>query len=128
MSIVDFPSQGTIGTNLQPKRYDIVLYQGDDFQFNFVLKDSLGAALDLTGWSGLAQIKNKATGSAAETPALTVTVGTTNGTVNVSISSTGTDALQGDTEYKYDVQLTDAGGKKRTYIGGVITVTEDVSE
>ena len=128
MTIIDFPSQGTIGTNLQPKRYDILLYQGDDFEFNFVLKDISAVPLNITGWTGLAQIKNVSDNSPAETPTLTLAIGTTDGKVTVTISNTGTSALQGDTEYKYDVQLTDAGGKKRTYLGGILTVTEDVSE
>ena len=128
MSIVDFPQQGTIGTSLMPKRYDIVLYQGDTFAFNLVLKDGSAALVDVTGWTAEGQIKKVTDNAAAETPALTVTTGTTDGLISVKISDTGTSALSGDTDYKYDIQLTDTGGNVRTIIGGTLTVTEDITE
>ena len=128
MTIVDFASQGTIGTTYLPKRYDISIYQGDTFKFDLVLKDTNGVALDITGWTGLAQIKKVSDSSAAETPTISVAVGTTDGKITASISNTGTSALQEATEYKYDIQLTDLAGNVRTFIGGVITITEDVSE
>lgn len=128
MSIVDFPSQGTVGSSLLPKRYDIVLYQGDTFKFDLILKDNTNAAINITGWTALAQIKKVSDNSAAETPSLTCTVGGVDGKVSIGIADTGTSALLEDTEYKYDVQLTDNAGNKRTFIGGIITVTGDVSE
>jgi hypothetical protein len=124
--VIDFQSQGTIGTTLQPKRYDIVIYQGDTLTFSMVLKNG-ATPIDITGWTALAQIKKVSDSTAAETPSLTVTVGTTDGKVTISLSDTGTSALQGATDYKYDVQLSD-GTNKRTFIGGKITVTEDISE
>ena len=126
-SVIDFTQAGTIGANLKPKRYDIELYQGDTFSFDLILKDSNNAALNVTGWTALAQIKKVADNTAGETPALTATVGTTDGKITISLTSTESAALQGPTEYKYDVQLND-GSTKRTYIGGKITITEDVSE
>lgn len=128
MSIVEFPSQGTIGQTFLPKRYDIAIYQGDTFKFDLVLKDEGGVPLDITGWTGLAQIKKVEDSSAAETPTLTTTVGTTDGKITIGISNTGTGALLEDVEYKYDVQLTDTAGNVRTFLGGKITITGDVSE
>lgn len=128
MSITNFPIEGTVGTTLRPKRFDLEVYQGDTFTFNLVLKGNGGTPLDLTGWTALAQIK-KADGSAGETPALDLTVGTTDGKVTISLSGTETGLLEpGSGPYKYDVQLTDTAGNKRTFIGGTIVITEDISE
>lgn len=128
MSVVDFTSQGTIGVNLRPKRYDIEIYQGDTFSFQLKLKDNAANPVDVTGWTALAQIRKISDSSPGETPAMSATIQGTEGTVVLSLTDTETSALDGETEYKYDVQLTDAGGNKRTYIGGKITVTEDISE
>ena len=127
MSVIDFNKEGSIGTNLKPKRYDIEIYQGDTFSFNLVLKDGSGNPLTITGWTGLAQIKKVSDSSPGETPSLTVT-NEGAGTFKIALTDTETGALDGDTEYKYDVQVTDNSGNKRTYIGGKITVTEDISE
>lgn len=126
-NVVDFTQTGVIGANLKPKRYDIELYQGDTFSFYLVLKDVNNNPLNITGWTGSAQIKKVSDSSAGETPTLTLAIGTTDGKVTVSLSSTETAALSGTTDYKYDIQLSD-GSSKRTYIGGKITVTEDVTE
>jgi len=123
MSIVDFPQQGTIGASLKPKRYDIEIYQGDTFKFSLVFKDSTNAVINITGWTGLVQFKDIATSALEVTP--TVTIDGPNGKATITIADTG---VLDAGSYKYDVQFTDAGGSKRTYIGGKITVTEDVSE
>jgi hypothetical protein len=126
MSIVDFPSQGTIGTNLKPKRYDIEVYQGDTLKFDLILKQPNTTAVDVTGWVGVANIVKTTDNAAAETPELTLTVGGVDGKVTVKLSNTATAALTATTEYKYDIQLTDTDDNTRTYIGGKLTVTEDV--
>lgn len=126
MSVVDFPQVGTIGTTLKPKRYDIEIYQGDTFGFALQFKDSTNALINVTGWSALAQIKNS-DGTPAPTAAFTTVIGTTDGKITIKL----TDVQSGDLpegEYKYDVQVTDSAGNKRTYIGGRITVVEDISE
>lgn len=128
MSIVDFPVQGTIGTNLLPKRFDITLYQGDTFQFNLTLSGT-GGPINLTGWSAEVDIQKTSDNSVAETPEMTATIDAapTTGIIHISLSSTGTAALNEATEYKYDVQCTDSAGNVRTFIGGLITVTDDIS-
>lgn len=125
-SITDAPQQGTIGTNLQPKRFDIVIYQGDTFKFNMVLKSG-ASPVSVAGWTGRAKIM-KTSGTPGETPEMTVAIGGSDGVVTVSLTKTETAALVNNTEYKYDVELTDSEGNVRTVLGGLITVTEDVSK
>lgn len=127
-TIIDFPTQGTIGTSLKPKRYDIELYQGDTFMFTMTLKNG-STPINITGWTPLAQIRKVSDETLGETPALDATVPTgTDGVVLIGLSNTETGALDGDTEYKYDIQLEDASGNIRTFIGGKITITADITE
>lgn len=126
MTIVDFPVEGTIGANLKPKRFNIEIYQGDTFRFVLAMTGPSAAVLDTTGWAGLAQIR-KTDNSPGETPELDITLDNV-GNVTVFVSNTGTAALAGATEYRYDIQLTDDATNVRTVIGGTILVTEDISE
>lgn len=122
MTIIDYEQQGTIGANLLPKRYDIKLYQGDTFEVILNFKDASNVGVDLTGFVGRAVFK-PTVGSPIQ---LTVTVnyGSVNGAVQILLSDTN--ALTGD--YSWDLELEDAGGRKRTYIGGKVTVTDDITE
>lgn len=127
MTVVDFPLQGTIGTSVKPKRYDIEVYQGDDFDLTLVFRDAANALINVTGWTVLAEIEDLAAPTTPPTGAFSSTVGGANGEITISLSSIQLEALPA-AEYKYDVQVTDNAGKKRTYIGGKLIVTEDISE
>lgn len=122
MTIIDYEQAGTIGVNLLPKRYDIDIYQGDTFEVILNFKDVSNVGVDLTGFTGRAQFK-PTTGAPVD---LTVTTNynAVNGAVQILLSDTS--ALVGD--YSWDLELQDAGGRKRTYIGGKVTVTADITE
>lgn len=122
MTIIDFPQQGTIGANLLPKRYDIDIYQGDTFEVILNFKDGSNVGVDLTGFTGRAQFK-----PTVGTP-IDITVQVNYGAVNgaVRLSYLDTSLLSG--EYSWDLELEDSGGRKRTYIGGKVTVTTDITE
>jgi hypothetical protein len=122
MTIIDYEQLGTIGANLLPKRYDIKIYQGDTFEVILNFKDAGNVGVDLTGFTGRAQFK-PTTGAPID---LTVTTNysAVNGAVRVYLADTS--ALTG--EYSWDLELEDAGGRKRTYIGGKVTVTDDITE
>jgi len=119
-TIVDFPSQGTIGANLKPKRYDLEIYQGDSFEAKLSFKQTNGSPTDLTGIT-LAVGFLKEAGGAAEVPMLGSHDGT-GGVVTLTIDDTS--ALSGT--YKWDLQFIQ-GSKKRTYLGGLANVTGDIS-
>src|SRR5690242_3219436 len=122
MSIVDFPSQGVIGTSRKPKRYDIELYQGDTFPFYLAFT---GSSLDVTGWSATSAVKKVSDNTVVSSIITIGAVDTVNKRFLVTINSA---TLDPEEEYKYDIQVTDASSNKRTFIGGKITVTEDVTE
>lgn len=126
--VTDFTSEGVIGESIQPKRYDIAIYQGDTFKFE-ILISSGATPIDLTGWTVIAQIR-KINDTPGETPNINATLGGVNGKVSLSITNTGTGLLEDET-YIYDVQITDNATPTpnvRTFIGGNVLVTKDISE
>lgn len=124
-SIIDFPKVGDIGDTVLPKRWDVELYQGDTFEVIFVFKDSLGTAINLTGFTGLVQIRDETTNTIFATPVVTTNADGVVGKVRVFLADTN---VIPEGEYFYDLQLTDGADRARTFIGGKYTVTRDVSE
>lgn len=123
MTIVDFPQAGTIGTSLLPTRWDIAIYQGDTFDVVVNFKDADDIGIDLTGFTALIQFKSSA-GTVVATPTTTLNYNGVNGALRIFLE---TDTLAAG-NYSYDLQLNSTDGKKRTFIGGVVTVTSDISE
>lgn len=123
MALTDFPLEGSIGVNLRPKRYDVEIYQGDSFDIALRCLDGSGAAVDLTGVT--AKVKFVGVNS-TPTPATqpTVTVTAASGIIRINLDDTST--LNSPGEYAWDVQLVQ-GTKKRTYLGGSLTVTKDLT-
>lgn len=124
MPIANYPLQGTIGSSLLPKRYDIEIYQGDSFEVILNFKDASNVGVNLTGFTGKVQFKDDAAAVVA-TPVVTLNYGSVNGAVRVFLADTSTIPAG---VYNWDLELTDATSRKRTYIGGKVTVTEDVTE
>lgn len=123
MPITGFTKQGSIGTSLLPKRWDIDIYKGDTFDVTVNFKDANNAGVDLTGFTGLVQFKSD-TGTVVATPTVTVNYGGTLGAVRILLADT---TVLNEGTYSYDLQLTDPSGSKRTFIGGVVNVTGDIS-
>lgn len=116
---------------MMPAQYDFELYRGDDWSQDFLINQPRAALTDpatpmnLTGFTASAQIRqDKASvGSADATMTITFASDRTTGIITASIAS---DAVSVGTFF-YDIQLTNAGGKKQTYIYGTITVRQDVT-
>jgi hypothetical protein len=124
MPITTFPQQGTINTSLLPKRWDIDLYKGDTFDVTVNFKDASNAGIDLTGFTGLVEFKDD-TEAVVATPTVTVNYNAVDGAVRILLADT---TVLDEGTYKYDLQLTDSGGSKRTFIGGLVNVTGDISD
>lgn len=124
MGIETFPSQGEVGANRQPKRYDLLIYRGDTLDEIFAFKDANGTGVNLTGFSALVEFKDLNADNVVATPTMTVNY---NGNGNVRMFMLDTTPIPAGS-YRWDLQLTDASNNRRTYIGGLVTVTGDVSD
>lgn len=109
----------------KPGTYSPTFVQGDDWSFPATLKDQAGAAIDLTGYTFLAQARTRASAGVAFTLTVTVT-DAANGVVTVTVDA-ATTADIGPGTYVWDLQWTDAAGDIRTILAGTITVLPEVS-
>lgn len=113
---------------------DIVVSVGSDnsFQFNFQEPDGSGgyASVDLSGWSGAAQIRVFAGDTDVlldMTPFVSLTSG---GDVNIDIPGAGTQplAVAGKTRGVWDLELTEtAGGRIVRLVEGKVDISQDVT-
>lgn len=125
MTVLDF----------SPTDVALVLYQGDNFSktFRFGSRPSSGEDIvywDLTGWTGLSQIRAKAK-SEDVLASLTVVIGSNQtdpdfaGYVFVSLSNT--DSTNLPRRCFWDLELTDADGYVRTLLAGEVAVTREIT-
>lgn len=139
MGVVNFDKAlaEDVGVSLRPKRIDIEVYQGDTFKFATVFKQPpVGEAdplpVDITGWVGKCEVRSLDNLTVEITATVSIVDANNEPTVDGSagrilIDFEDTSLVDGG-EYKYDVQMTDADGNVRTFIGGKFIVVEDITE
>ena len=105
-----------------PAVKDFVVQRNADFPIRLTIKDSTGTAINLTGFTGAAQVynKDKSTKFADWTVAYTDRV---NGIIDISLSDTDTANFTPSILF-YDVLLTEPGGSKNYYLEGKLFISE----
>jgi len=108
---------------MTPGKYALSIYLGDSYRWQFKLWSDAAktAAVDLTGVTAKAEIRDKAGG--ALLGALTCVVTLPN-IIDASITASDTAVLR---KGVWDLQLTYAGGDVSTVLAGSVTVTADVT-
>ena len=105
---------------------NIYIDQGADFSTVISLTDSNSDALNLTGYTALAQIR-KTHGSSTIAATFGTTLTTNTGQVTLTLTDTVTAAM-GSGRYVYDVLLTDGSGDKTRVLEGQAILTPGVSK
>ena len=105
---------------------NIYIDQGADFTTVISLTDSNNDALNLTGYSALAQIR-KTYGSTTIAGTFTTTLTTDSGQLTLSLTDVITAAMTSG-RYVYDVLLTDGSGDKTRVLEGQAILTPGVSK
>jgi len=115
--------------NLLPAAIDIAVTRGDTLAFTFAVKDSAGAAQNITGFSFLLTVdpNEDPTTSVANLFQLSGTITDAPGGI-VSFSMSSLQADQTPNVYYYDVQMTDGGGKIRTIAKGKFEFRQDITK
>jgi hypothetical protein len=103
---------------------NIVIDQGTDYETVINVTDENGDIVDLTGYTGAAQMR-KHFSSSAQT-AFTVAVSNTYGTVTLSMNSATTNAVSAG-RYVYDCELRSSANIVSRLIEGIVTVTPQVT-
>jgi len=103
---------------------NIVIDQGTDFETIINVTDENGDIVDLTGYTGAAQMRKHYTSSAQT--AFGVTISNTYGTVTLTMNSATTDTISSG-RYVYDCELRSSANIVSRLLEGVVTVTPQVT-
>ena len=104
---------------------NIYIDQGADFTTVISLTDSNDDALNLTGYTALAQIR-KTYGSTTVAAAFGTVLTSDSGQISLTLTDTVTAAMTSG-RYVYDVLLTDGSGDKTRVLEGQAVLTPGVS-
>lgn len=105
---------------------NIVVDQGANYFSSIYLTDADGIAIDLTGYTGAAQIRKEHTSNTAAA-AFTVTITSANGQVDMSLTAAQTANIVAG-EYVYDCELTlTASNVVSRIVEGKVLVTPEVT-
>jgi hypothetical protein len=108
--------------------YNLVLYQGDDFELVFRLKNKgTGTPINITGCTPKADIKITASDTTVKASFGASILDATDGTVKLVLTGTQTAALAAGTALVYDAQLKWPDNKVKTYLSGTIAVLPEVT-
>ena len=106
---------------ITPANYNIRPQRRADFPLDVTFKDSTGAAINLTGWTVLAQAWDAA--RTAKIGDFTVTItSAANGQVRLLLPYTVTTSLPA--ECRYDVMLVAPSGLREFYLEGIVRASE----
>jgi hypothetical protein len=126
MTDIVFPGQpaGVLGQESLPANYDLVLYKGDYFETSVVIKDNVGTAINLTGYTAKCSIKSSYSASSSFDATCTITA--LSGLVDIMFPSSVMEDIPAGS-YVWDFQVTNPSGNVRTYIAGDVTVYGEVT-
>lgn len=103
---------------------NIVIDQGTTFSTVITLADENGDAINLAGYSANSQIRKHY--SSSNSQSFSVSLGGTQGTVTLSLTSTQTSNLVAG-RYVYDVEVTSTSNVVSRIVEGIVTVTPEVT-
>jgi hypothetical protein len=104
---------------------NLLIDQGADFATTINVTDDDGGAIDLTNYTGEAQMRKHYTSSTYYS--FDVSMGGSSGEVTLSLSSNTTDSITPG-RYVYDCELTDIiTGIKSRLVEGIVTITPQVT-
>lgn len=111
---------------MRPGKYDLKLYRGDTYAWDFVCYTSAGSPADLTGVTAKAEIRDKPGGTVLATPTCTVTQPNT---VSVKLTTASWASIT-HANAAWDLQLTyaDPDISIITIVAGAVTITGDVTD
>ena len=107
---------------IQPGTYNFTLQRRSDHNIPLLFKDGNDAAINLTGYTVLAQVWDQSR-SIKYSDFTTTYTDRAAGSVSIALTDTQTATFTPDV-LKYDVLLTDPSGSKEYYLEGTIFVSE----
>ena len=106
--------------------YDLVVDQGSDFAIDLTITEG-GAAKNLTGYSGRAQLRTTIAASSASASFTVTVVNASNGTMKMELSAATTTSLAAG-RYVYDLEIHTANDATvKRLIQGSCTINQQVT-
>ena len=107
--------------SVQPGQHNISVQRRADYDLQLQFKDSIGAGINITGWTAYAQVWN--VGRTTKYADFAVTyVNRATGTIKIALTDTQTAAFP-DEAY-YDVLLENPSTLREYYLEGIVYVSE----
>lgn len=103
---------------------NLVIDQGASYSTTIDMLDENGAAIDLSNYTGAAQLRKHYTSTTATS--FTIALGGADGTLTISLTANATANLTAG-RYVYDVELTSNTGVVSRVLEGIVTVTPNVT-
>ena len=107
------------------RNINLVLDQGVDFEATFTIRNENASALNLTGYTGSAQLRKHPEASKS-TPFVVTFPNRVNGQIKVAMASTSTAVIEGG-RYVYDLVLNSPNDYKTRPIQGNLLVIPGVT-
>jgi len=120
-----------------PIDYTIDMYQGATFKLDLELKDSAGAAINLTGATIRGKMRKTASNATVIADFVCPVVSAVAGTATVGLTAATTAAIVADnsdkadrtvTNFAYDIEYVDSGGLVTRILQGIINFYPEVTK
>ena len=106
--------------------YNLVIDQGSDFALDLVIKQS-GSALNLTNYSGRAQLRTSVTASSASASFTVTKTNAAGGALKLERSASPSSSLAAG-QYVYDLEIFTSGDAiVKRILQGEVTITPEVT-
>ena len=106
--------------------YNLVIDQGSDFALDLVIKQS-GSALNLTNYSGRAQLRTSVTASSASASFTVTKTNAAGGALKLELSASTSSSLAAG-QYVYDLEIFTSGDAiVKRILQGEVTITPEVT-
>ena len=110
--------------------YNLEIQQNADFSKTFIWKNADGTPKNLTGWAGRMQIRKGVNGDVVfdtDVTSQSLIIGTTDGTVQVSIPATSNTLFPQSGALVYDIRLVDTLHSPKRFIKGNVSIDPAVT-
>ena len=106
--------------------YNLVIDQGSDFALDLVIKEA-GSALDLTNYSGRAQLRTSVAASSASASFTITKTNAAGGALKIELAAATSTALAAG-QYVYDLEIYTANDSVvKRILQGEVTITPEVT-
>ncbi|OUT93509.1 MAG: hypothetical protein CBB96_07665 [Gammaproteobacteria bacterium TMED36] len=106
--------------------YNLVIDQGSDFALDLIIKQS-GSALNLTNYSGRAQLRTSVTASSASASFTVTKTNAAGGALKLELSASTSSSLAAG-QYVYDLEIFTSGDAiVKRILQGDVTITPEVT-